>query len=246
MDFAKHYLNEEITDVATATGGIPMPFGSTFMGKGIYTVQGRTFDFTRQGLYRLKLDGVHYFINRIVTDGANTDIYALMSAICWNHIHGSSDEGVDYQTMADKGRYQKWRLRCGVIIEMLRWLLPQLGFTVRSQGVITLGPKNGFDDGHAVLETQHNGEWRMWDLTNGCYFRNAAGKHLSTAEFIAHIANGAPMPTKVKLDGNDRRWDNEVITFNGLPWDMGLYGENFIGTDAQQEAWFRRIYQAIN
>lgn len=249
MDFAKFYCHDEISDVPVApsgTTGTLDSFGSTYMTAGFYRFSTcpTVYDCRRAGLYRFKVSGEPFFRNRIVI-GSPVDLYALLSGVSWNHIHGVADEGVDYQTMSNRGRFAKWRLRCGVIAGMMAWLLPQVGFTARVANVSTTGPLNGFDDGHIVLEVSHNGQWRMFDMTNGCYWKDSNGNHLSTAQFIAHIANNGPMPEKVKLDGTDRRWDNETTTVSGGVLDLGLYAENFLGTPAQEEAWNRRIFQSV-
>lgn len=215
-----------------------MPFGSAFMRAGIYTLGGETWDCKRQGLYRFMVSGEQFIRNRIVVDDP-IDVYALISAICWNHVHGSGDEGYDNQTLSNMGRYQRWRLRCGYIVDLVLWLLPQLGLSGRKINVYTREPRNGHDDGHVVLDTAHG----MWDFTNGCYWRDAGGKHLSTTAIIRHIANGGPMPERVFLDGDSRRADAEIADMPAGPaFDLGLYNELVVLPDF--EAWMRRIFQA--
>jgi hypothetical protein len=242
MRVSKFYCLDEVSDVPLMGGGNPMLFGSAFMAAGIYTLGGQSWDCRRPGLYRFMLDGEQFFRNRIVA-GSPVDLYALISAMCWNHMHGSADETTDFQGLSNKGVHQRWRLRCGVIVALAVWLLPQLGQPSRSVNVITTGPLNGFDDGHIILETLHGSSWRMWDLTNGCYWTDASGNHLSTAQFIAAIANGGAFPTKVRLDGADKRWDAETAQVAGGVLDMGLYGDIVVAPN--MEAWFRRIFQAI-
>lgn len=246
MQVAKFYLNETVEDL-TPVGGTAaaMPFQYVNMPPGVYSLGGQVWDCTRAGLYRFKVPSEAFFRNRIVQGNSPFDVFAILSAICWNHIHGGADEAsLNLQAVADRGRYFVWRMRCGYICNFVQWLLPQYGYTVRQIGVSTLGPKNGYDDGHAVIELWHGGKWKMFDLTNGRYWKDASGVHMSAAEFIAAIAGGAPMPEHIKLDGKQRRWDHESVTGGTL--DMGLYGELCIGTDAQMEAWIRRIYQKVD
>lgn len=245
MQVAKFYLFENEEDLIPTTGGTAvLPGGSTFMLPGVYTLGGQSWDCTRAGLYRFKQENEVFFRNRIVA-GSPVDLYAVVSAVCWNHIHGAADEVIgNQQPVSDRGRFFVWRMRCGYIGNFMSWLMPQFGFTVRQVGVSTLGPTNGYDDGHQVLEVFHGGKWKMFDITNGRYWKDANGVHMSAAEFIAAIAGGAPMPETVKLDGKQRRWDHEAVPGGTL--DMGLYGELCIGTEAQMEAWIRRIYQKID
>jgi hypothetical protein len=242
MQFSTFYCHDEVSAIPTTTGGSAMPFVSTYMAPGVYTLGGQSWDCTRPGLYRFKHPNEAFFRNRITTTNPTGDVYALISAICHNHIHGVADEGVEYQTMSNRGMQVRWRLRCGVIAGMCAWLLPQVGVSSRVINVKTVGPLTGYDDGHLVLETYHSGAWRMWDLTNRCYWRDGTGKHLSTAEFIAHIAGGAPMPEQVKLAPGEA-WDAEVAVVGGNRLDLGLYGEHVISPNP--DTWFRRIFQSI-
>lgn len=245
MQLAKRYVFDAVTDLQPTTGGTAMPFASTFMLPGIYTLDGQSWDCTLPGLYRFKILSEAYFRNRIVWGG---DLYAVLSAISWNHVHGTAHEQLgSQQAISDMGRYAIWRMRCGYIGNFLAWLLPQWGYSMKQVGVHTLGALNGYDDEHQVIEVLVSGKWLMFDVTNGCYWKNANGDHMSTADFIAQIANNGPMPQRMDLDGNQRRWDNESIPLaGGQVLDMGLYGELLLNSPTQQEAWFRRIFQAIN
>lgn len=53
------------------------------------------------------------------------------------------------------------------------------------------------------------------------------------------------MPQKVRLDGDDSRWQVSPIAVSGGVLDLGLYGAMVIGDPTQQEAWLRRIFQSI-
>lgn len=245
MQIAKFYLNDIEEDILPIGGTAPvMPFQHVTLPAGVYMMHGEVYDCTRAGLYRFKHESEAFFRNRIVA-GSPANLHAIVSAFCWNQIHGTGHEVIgNLQPVSDAGRFFVWRMRCGYAGNYMAWLLPQFGFSVRQVGVSTLGPKNGYDDGHQVLEVFHGGKWVMFDLTNGLCWLDANGVQMSTAEFIAAIAGGAPMPESVKLDGKQRRWDHEAVPGGTL--DMGLYGELCIGTEAQLEAWIRRIYQKVD
>lgn len=241
---AKFYVNDEKSDIPIVTGGLPLPTGSAFMVSGIYVVNGISYDCTRQGLYRWWIPA-GYFANRIVfCIGSSIDIYAVISAISWNHVHGTgTEQGFDsasLQAMSNCGRTMKWSSRCGYIASMCAWLMPQIGFTARVTNISTLGPKNGYDDGHIVLETLHGSDWRMWDLTNGCYFVDENCKHLSVSQFIAQIANNGNMPQRIRLD-HDHKYNHDHVG----SLDLGLYWAWMLETPEQSEAWYRRIFQTI-
>jgi hypothetical protein len=244
-NLAKFFCLDESSDVPVSTSSGPLiTTSSAFLWPGVHRFNGVNYDCSRQGLYRFKAAGNAFYVNKVcwAQNKADVDIYALMSAIQWNHVHGVADNNYSHQATANAGVYRKWRSQCGYIAAFSGWLV-SVGtlLSYRVVNVSTVSNFNGYDDGHVILETYHSDGWRMWDLTNGCYFRNSSGKHLSTSEFIAHIASNGPMPEKVKLDGNDRRWQSE----SAGSLDLGLYGEFEMGTPEQVEAWYRRIFQSI-
>lgn len=241
---AKFYVLNEQSEVPVVSGGSTLPMGSAFMSSGIYVVNGISYDCTRQGLYRW-WNPAGYFINRVVfTLGTSFDLCAVISAISWNHVHGTgTEQGLDstsLQLMSNAGRTVKWSSRCGYIATMCAWLMPQLGITARVRNISTLGPKNGYDDGHVVFETLCGTDWYMWDITNGCYFQDSNGKHMGVTDFISCIANNGPMPTRVRLD-YDFKYNHDYA--GNL--DLGLYWSWMLQTPAQLEAWYRRIFQSI-
>lgn len=230
---------DEVSDIPVTAGGILLPTGSAFITPGIYIVNGVSYDCSRQGLYRW-FHASGYFINRVcVKTGIDLDAYAVISGISWNHVHGTQTEG-DYQTMANAGRTRKWSARCGYIAGMVAWLMPQLGMQARVINVKTLQAANGYDDGHLIVETKHGAEWRMWDMTGACYFKDATGKHMSCSEFMAAIANNGAFPELVKLD-----YDQKYTSDCAGTLDLGLYWERTLNSAPDAEAWYRRIFQAF-
>lgn len=245
--YAEHMVNGEITPVnALASSAPAMPLTSVCMTRGAYSLYGKTWDCTRDGLYIFRDPSKSFFVHRIVTLwGQQPDVYTLLSAVSYNHVHGVADESNDYQVVSNNGIYRRWRLRCGFIAGLCAWLLPQshIGITARSVNVSTVGPKNGFDDGHIVLETLHSGQWRMWDMTGGCYFRNSSGHHMSTAEFINWLkVNPAGLPDKVMLSPLLTKWGSDVAP--GYNWDYGRQGRLW-DDPSYAESWYRRIFQSI-
>lgn len=246
--YAEHFLHDQISPVVTSEQEFApaMPLISAYMDRGVYTLYGKKWDCTRDGLYVFKDPSKSFFVQRIVSPWYQSfDIYNFMSAISYNHLHGVADEGSDYQVMSNGGVYHQWRMRCGVICGMLEWLLPQahLGVTARSVNISTTGPRNNYDDGHYVLETLHSGEWRMWDMTGGCYFRDGSGKHMSLAEFMSWLqANPLGMPEKVLMSPLISKWSADVAP--GYSWDYGRQGRLW-DDPSFSEAWYRRIFQSI-
>lgn len=235
---AKFFLFDEVSDVPLAPSGAAMPTGSAFLAAGNYSYGGVNWDMTRPGLYRFLFpNGVMF--NRVVY-GSPLDLYELFSAMSWNHVHGTDDNHSDYQVSCNNGRYRHWRMQCGFVAGLCAWLMPQFGVSTRVVNAVTLATKNGFDDGHIVFETYHSGAWRMWDLTNGVYFRDSNGVHLSTAAFIAQIAGGGAFPEVVSLSDGHKINSQTAGTI-----DLLAYWQMLLRRPDQREAWYRRIFQSI-
>lgn len=242
---AKHYLYDQVTDMTPTTGGVTMQFQHVTMSPGVYLVGGQSWNCTQPGLYVFKVPSEPYIRRRIVA-GSPLDVYGLISGICNNFVPGSGSEVVgNLQPISDAGRFVVWSMRCGYIGNYAAWLLPQYGLTVRQVGVRTLETPNGYDDGHQVLEVYLSGAWRMFDLTSACYYRDALGNHMSTAQFITAIAGGAPMPERFPLAKPNRAWSYDSVSVPGGLLDLGSYCELTLSTPAQKEAWARRIFQAL-
>jgi hypothetical protein len=242
---SKFMVHDENSNIPVTTGGIALPSTSVCITPNTYIVAGVSYDCSRQGLYRW-FNTAGQFINRICVSTTSPDVAAIISGMSWNHVHGIQTESGTYQNISDAGKYRKWSARCGVIAGLVSWLMPQLGVTARVRNVKTLGTLNGYDEGHLVVETLHGSDYRMWDMTNGVYFKDGTGKHMSTADLIAwFVANPTGMPEMVKLD-YDSKYTHDCVTLgNGAILDLGLYWERMFSTPALVEAWYRRIFQSI-
>lgn len=235
-------------DVPRSSGGVALPSLNTIsMAPGIYTYNGESFDCTEQGLYRFRpIDSNGNPTNARMHNklclkaGAEFDIYAVMSAISWNHVHGTADEHGDFQTTANASTFRMMRSTCGWISKWCQWFLGFAGVQCRIVSVTTIGPLNGWDDGHIMVETFTSGKWCMWDHTNGRYFVDENGVHMSTAQFMAAIANDGPMPQHVMMAA-DKLWNHECSG----QLDFGLQCQFFRSTSHDLENWYRRIFQAI-
>lgn len=237
----KHFVNQTVTNLLPIGGGTPLPSVGTFMKPGTYIFKGFGYDCTRQGLYCF-WDGVASAIeSRIV--GSSTDPYPILSAICWHHVHGVEDESFwfakKFQELANAGRQHKWRLRCGAIVDLTKWVLPLLGYKVRRIQLLTQDAANGVDDGHVTLEVWWGDKWCLWDLTNSCYF-TYNDVHLSAEEIIK---TGVLNCTRVPIDNDDKVAQSTVVLNNGT-FCFSTYHDTMRLTPAEEDAWFARIYQS--
>lgn len=211
----------------------PLPNVAVGLTPGKYVFNGKGYDCTASGLYRFWNGGNSAIQSRLVM--APGGLYEFLSGVSWHHIHGVEDETSNYQIMANGGMTHKWRLRCGYIAGLMVWYLQQYGLQVRKINLTTLETKNGVDDGHITFEVFHENKWKMWDVTNGCYFK-LNGVHLSAAEIIAA---GVLNCERVALDADEK----QGASLAG-PFCMGSYADIMLNTPAEIDAWFARIFQS--
>ncbi len=210
-----------------------LPNWSSCVTPGIYLFNGKGYDLSVSGLYRFWDGGNSAIQSRLVM--APGGIYDFLAGVSWHHTHGVEDETSNYQLMCNGGMFHKWRLRCGAIAGLMKWLLPQYGYQCRLINLLTLEAKNGIDDGHIVFEVFHDNKWKLWDITHGCYYR-LNGAHLSAAEIIAA---GVLNCERVMLDADE----NFGASLSGN-FCLGSYADLMLGTPAEIDAWFARIFQS--
>lgn len=241
---AKFFQGATVVPAPVGAVSSPLPVGSVWLAPGFYTYDGVVYDCREEGLYRFVNASNGTAQNRIsIKSGGQADLYKVLSGVCWNHVHGSDDNGVtDYQAVSNAGMTRKWRSQCGYISGLMAWALPLFGYTSRTRNPSTTSAQNGWDDGHIVLETQHGSDWRMWDMTNACYFRNTSGKHLSTAEVVSAVNGGVfDDLTKVVLCPQ-RRFNSDTV--GGI--DLSIYGDMVQLTEAEQTTWYKRVFQQVS
>jgi len=248
---ARFFRGVEVADVASPGGTFPVmpalnyPFGSP----GVFNIDGYSFDCTMPGLYRFKLPGRNYWLNRIIgKDMAGvTDLMALMSAVSWNTVYGSYHELMTYpeqmsdaqcQQVAGLGHYCKWRWRCGYAARFLMWLLPQYGVQVRRVQLSTTRAPNGYSDGHVAVETYTGGKWVFWDVSTGTYFVDENDEQMSAAE-ISTAYNLGGSPTIVRLDNTGKFSSDSPAYFDLSVWhDAELMGDGLMN-------WYRRVFETV-
>lgn len=237
MNIVRHLLNQTVRDVGVAqSGASPLPMSSAAMLPGNYVFNGTAYDCMAPGLYYFWSGfGAPIYARLVYGD----DLYAFLSGVSWHHIHGIQDEGLasNMQALANAGMGHKWRLRCGFISALMAWWLPSYGLQVRQVSALTLEPSNGVDDGHVMIEVMHEGKWKMWDITNGCYFTSANGEHLNLGEVVSAGVGNCII---VQIDGDEKRGSDVVILPGNQPWCMASYRDVLPDIDS----WFARVFQS--
>jgi len=169
-----------------------------------------------------------------------------MSAISWNQVYGSAHElspdpvnmtDTQCQTISNSGHYGKWRFRCGYVVRFLLWLLPQYGVICRRVQFNTGEAFNGYSDGHVAIETYTSGRWVLWDMSNGLYFTNDYGEHLSTKAVMEMFRLRVP-PGVVRMDATDK-WSSDAPAY----FDMSVWRDAEVLTPDELIAWHKRVMQ---
>lgn len=235
----KRFVGATPVLVSESPNHSPLPMSAVTMLPGIYYFDASGYDCTQPGLYRFQKNTQAPIYSRLVYGG---DIYAFLSGVSWHHTHGTLDEGLTGQALANVGMVHKWRLRCGAISDFMLWLFPQLNVSVRKVEAHTNQSANGNDDGHIMFECFHGGKWKMWDITNGCYFTDQNGVHLALGEIISAGVNNC---IRVSID-SDEKYGSAVVPGipNGESWCMASYADMTLLSEAQKMAWYTRIFQA--
>lgn len=247
---ARFFNGVAVADVLMPSGTYPaMPYlNNPFANPGIYNIDGLNFDCRLPGLYRFKIPGRNYWLNKIVGKDLSgvTDLYSLMSAVSWNQVYGSADEATLYpeqlteaqlQTISNNGHFRKWRMRCGFIVRFLQWLLPLYGVQCRSIQLHTGQEFNQYTDGHVAIETYTNGKWLLWDISNGLYFVDMLGAHMNTREVMDSFRAGVT-PTVVRIDATDK-WSSDTPE----NFDLSILRDCEMLTPAEVNIWHRRVLQ---
>ena len=149
---------------------------------GTYTVHGRTYDATAEGLYRF-LHPMHDNQQRIVY---GKDTHALMSAVCWLQSHGSRDNFKAQEDLLRIAMTGKLILTCGPFSNFAVALLTELGVPIRVVCVKTLLERNGYSDGHVLTEVRLDGRWVVFDPDPHVIYSHA-GRRLSLLELVPHV-----------------------------------------------------------
>jgi hypothetical protein len=113
--------------------------------------------------------------------------------------------------------------------------------TLRRIQLLSNSPSNCVDDGHIALEVKVNGTWRLWDLSNHCYF-TYNGVHLPAGDIISRgVLNCGRVPID---DAGTIKVSGATKTVNNSPWCFSTYHDMTLYTQTERDAWFGRIYQS--
>ena len=235
--FAYHLRGTEVAAVApqaaeTQAQELPQ---TLVIPPGVYRWQGRNYELTKEGLYRF-LYPPKDTQQRIVFQ---KDTLAAVSALCWLHSHGYREDRKGYDDLKKRALTGKLIMTCGPFSNFSRKLLTEIGVRARAVNSMAL-TRNGFDDGHVLVEVALEGRWVLIDVDQHATFWHG-GRRLSLLEMMSRVRDDdyriGPLALSVPLAIGDF-----VDATDG--YDYGMWMETNIHSEQTLRSWYRRIMAA--
>jgi hypothetical protein len=163
---------------------IPLP-ESLIVPPGAYAVFGQNYELHEEGLYR--------FICPMAENRQcivfQSDVWALMSAVCWLVSHGYRDNGKTVAEKKEIARRGKLIITCGDCSEFSRSLFQELQIPIRQANIATLLNHNDYNDGHVLTEVKLDGRWIAFDPDQSALY-SSENKRLNILELIQYAHAG--------------------------------------------------------
>ena len=229
-----HLCGVTVTPVPPSPAGPGLPLPPTLIvPPGVYRFQGRDYDLAREGLYRF-LQPPKETQQRLVY---RQDVGALLSAVCWLHSHGYREDGRKHDEALQQALTGKLIMTCANVSRFAQRLCTDLGVPARVVNSRSLGPRNGYDDGHVLMEVRLGQRWVLVDVDQHVTFRHR-DQRLSLLELYLH------------LDKDDYRLEALALSVPlavgnfvdaGDHYDYAIYLETMVHSEATLRGWYRHI-----
>ncbi len=216
----------------------PLP-DALFIRPNVYHYQGRAYDLTREGIYRLSLPLVDNQ-QRIVYQG---DLGILLSSLSWIVTHGFSDR--EWSTTEDVFQVlttRKLRLSCGLLHSLGLHVLGQLGYRAHAVAGEAATGRGDYDgDGHSALEVYHPTmqQWVFCDLDLKAMVLDQ-GRPLAFLEMTRALAENRPL--QVSFISPATRYDLGDIRDQATGFDFGFMSEAVL-TEEGLHQWYQRVFE---
>lgn len=211
-------------------GSSPLPEGLV-IPPGKYSERGAAYDLGKEGLYRF-FSPLESSAQKIVFSGCE---YALLSGLCWIHSHGNRDDRREFGEIKNIALDRKVVMTCGPYSNFSKRLLDEAGVRARTVNVKPLDERNGYDDGHVLIEVFLENRWVLCDIDQHNFFLDGA-RRLCLAEVSKRVDSGdyglEKIAASVSLAVSDFRTDG---------FDYGMKMETTMNTEAGLRRWYARI-----
>jgi len=216
----------------------PLP-DTLLIRPNLYWYQGRAYDLTQEGLYRLVLPlGDNQ--QRIVYSG---DLGILLSSLSWVLVHGFSDR--EWSTTHDVFgvlKTRKLRLSCGLLHSVGLHVLRQLGYQAHAVAGEAASDRGEYDgDGHSALEVYHPAlrQWMFCDLDMKALVLED-GRPMAFLEMARALA--ANRPVQVSFLSPATRHDLGDIRDQQTGFDFTFMSEAVL-TEEGLLQWYQRVFE---
>lgn len=164
---------------------------------GVYEYEGNAYDISHEGIVRWTVPGRRN-LQRIVYAG---NVSTLIASICWVVSHGNRDDFRSLDNLVEKAKGDKLILTCNRHVEFAQEILRSCGISSRKIAMNASRPRNGYNDGHVMLEVilGDSGRRILVDPAGNCIF-NAGGQELNIEEFMAALGAKNLSVTKLADD----------------------------------------------
>lgn len=202
------------------------------MAPGAYRLGDKVYALEEEGLYRI-LQPMCGNRQRIVF---RDNLDALVSAVCWMHSHGNSNNGKAFVELCRIALTGKLIMTCGDIARFTHNLFGQLGLKSRLCGARQIIEKNAYDSGHSLVEIQQDGRWILLDADQHVFF-TGDGRRLSLLDACLRAPSG-----DYELERLAASAPLAISDFKGVEgYDYGLKAETTMYSEATLRQWYQRI-----
>jgi hypothetical protein len=203
---------------------------------GIYKINNKEYDFSREGLYRV----FDFNGNSRQILIYEKDIHQLISSLSWIIHQGHQDHNLSYSEKFDKLKNYKLSLSCGHAVNFAINFLSQLGINARQISTFAFKDLNGLTDSHVFLEVFRNDikKWTLYDLANNIYLTSKKGDQYTFLEFYNNFNRKNFLLGKLS---NDTFIDTQSFKIKNI--NFSNFYESLLGSDNQVIDWYEKILQ---
>lgn len=235
--YAYHFMYDSITPITPlnttdAAGAIVLSDTQLMVKPGIYTVEGNSYRFDREGLYRVMRPS-HYSRQIIVCEN---DLFSILSATSWIVIHGIRDNKLPYSAWYKKACREKIVVTCSRASAFAQELLKRINIRSRKVQCFSSTTRTQFFNAHVMMEVLHptTKKWFLVDIDNNRYFTQN-GEPMNAHEFYACLQNNQPFTT-VSL--------SEDAWLDASGYMNGMINENLLSESILHQ-WYKDVLQHI-
>jgi hypothetical protein len=200
----------------------------------------KMFVIDREGLYRFFDLDSKTTANVILHQG---DLSRLAGHLSRLQVHGWRHDGENIGRWTERARRGRLSISCGNICQFVAHHLAQRGHRSRIVQTLTLDARNGYDDGHVLLEVFEPAEkrWILFDPDMKCRFLSA-GRRLNLGEVVGLYRNGGQTELDFLAPPSIDAYAEAAAPPDSAQYSL-LFEATFRDPKARQ-AWYRRMFQA--